>query len=240
MDKLYAGAAVGQRVGARHADGACRWLLRLLGRSRGDNHDGRRGIGRHAFIVGRILRRHAVLRGIGARGKEHGAREENSRSRKRVRNKTRHGRPGDGDRESEGERGRLNDIGKVRSNRNDGQPSGRCRGALLRVSVSVSVIRQVRALETAKELKTLEDATAESRDRWKMQPLENTQPAPEMAKGSRVELVTPSFVTWSERKDSNLRPSDPKSDALPGCATLRQERDHSVFLIPAQSKPSDP
>src|SRR6187402_3292191 len=57
-----------------------------------------------------------------------------------------------------------------------------------------------------------------------------------MTKGSRVELVTPSCVTWSERKDSNLRPSDPKSDALPGCATLRQERDYSVYWIPAQSK----
>ena len=27
---------------------------------------------------------------------------------------------------------------------------------------------------------------------------------------------------WSERKDSNLRPSGPKPDALPDCATLRQ------------------
>ena len=26
---------------------------------------------------------------------------------------------------------------------------------------------------------------------------------------------------WSERQDSNLRPSAPKADALPGCATLR-------------------
>ena len=26
---------------------------------------------------------------------------------------------------------------------------------------------------------------------------------------------------WSERQDSNLRPSGPKPDALPGCATLR-------------------
>ncbi len=29
------------------------------------------------------------------------------------------------------------------------------------------------------------------------------------------------FVKWSEREDSNLRPSVPKTDALPGCATLR-------------------
>src|ERR1700733_11038281 len=53
--------------------------------------------------------------------------------------------------------------------------------------------------------------------------------APQMAKGSRVKLVTPSFKTWSERKDSNLRPSDPKSDALPGCATLRQAKHNSVY-----------
>src|SRR5690606_16327364 len=26
---------------------------------------------------------------------------------------------------------------------------------------------------------------------------------------------------WSERQDSNLRPSAPKADALPSCATLR-------------------
>jgi hypothetical protein len=26
---------------------------------------------------------------------------------------------------------------------------------------------------------------------------------------------------WSERRDSNSRPSAPKADALPGCATLR-------------------
>ncbi len=26
---------------------------------------------------------------------------------------------------------------------------------------------------------------------------------------------------WSEREDSNLRPSAPKADALPNCATLR-------------------
>ena len=28
---------------------------------------------------------------------------------------------------------------------------------------------------------------------------------------------------WSEWQDSNLRPSGPKPDALPGCATLRSE-----------------
>ena len=32
---------------------------------------------------------------------------------------------------------------------------------------------------------------------------------------------------WSGRKDLNLRPSGPKPDALPGCATPR-ERDYIV------------
>jgi hypothetical protein len=32
-------------------------------------------------------------------------------------------------------------------------------------------------------------------------------------------------VKWSERRDSNSRPSAPKADALPGCATLRQGAD---------------
>ncbi len=34
--------------------------------------------------------------------------------------------------------------------------------------------------------------------------------------------VGPLRIEWSERKDSNLRPSGPKPDALPDCATLRQ------------------
>ena len=29
------------------------------------------------------------------------------------------------------------------------------------------------------------------------------------------------FIIWSERLDSNQRPSRPERDALPGCATLR-------------------
>ena len=29
---------------------------------------------------------------------------------------------------------------------------------------------------------------------------------------------------WSEWRDSNPRPSGPKPDALPGCATLRRRR----------------
>src|SRR3990167_8405815 len=33
------------------------------------------------------------------------------------------------------------------------------------------------------------------------------------------------FEEWSERRDSNSRPSAPKADALPGCATLRLSRD---------------
>src|SRR5690606_2220099 len=33
---------------------------------------------------------------------------------------------------------------------------------------------------------------------------------------------------WSEYKDSNLGPSGPKPDALPGCATLREERSYLV------------
>ena len=36
--------------------------------------------------------------------------------------------------------------------------------------------------------------------------------------------------TWSGRKDSNLRPSGPKPDALPGCATPRQARDSNLWL----------
>ena len=36
----------------------------------------------------------------------------------------------------------------------------------------------------------------------------------------------PSLCTkWSERRDSNSRPSAPKADALPGCATLRRNAD---------------
>ena len=34
---------------------------------------------------------------------------------------------------------------------------------------------------------------------------------------------------WSERRDSNSRPSAPKADALPGCATLRRRIDCSGF-----------
>ena len=36
------------------------------------------------------------------------------------------------------------------------------------------------------------------------------------------ETVETRFEWWSERRDSNSRPSAPKADALPGCATLRQ------------------
>ena len=46
----------------------------------------------------------------------------------------------------------------------------------------------------------------------------------------------PSFILWSWRRDSNPRPSDYKSDALP--TELRQQfRDNCAF---AQTNPSDP
>jgi len=34
-------------------------------------------------------------------------------------------------------------------------------------------------------------------------------------------VTTLPAINWSEYKDSNLGPSGPKPDALPGCATLR-------------------
>jgi hypothetical protein len=36
-----------------------------------------------------------------------------------------------------------------------------------------------------------------------------------------VSVTNPQGQIWSEYKDSNLGPSGPKPDALPGCATLR-------------------
>ncbi len=35
---------------------------------------------------------------------------------------------------------------------------------------------------------------------------------------------------WSGRQDSNLRPSVPKTDALPGCATPRNVNEDIVHL----------
>ncbi|MEY4593428.1 MAG: hypothetical protein RIR18_2323 [Pseudomonadota bacterium] len=35
---------------------------------------------------------------------------------------------------------------------------------------------------------------------------------------------TPNFESWSGRWDSNSRPSAPKADALPGCATPRRKK----------------
>ena len=35
---------------------------------------------------------------------------------------------------------------------------------------------------------------------------------------------------WSERQDSNLRPSGPKPDALPNCATLRRTELSSIDI----------
>ncbi|CCM77174.1 hypothetical protein BN77_4229 [Rhizobium mesoamericanum STM3625] len=43
---------------------------------------------------------------------------------------------------------------------------------------------------------------------------------------------------WSEWRDSNSRPSGPKPDALPDCATLRADEggQYTVPLAPAISK----
>jgi DNA-binding FadR family transcriptional regulator len=38
----------------------------------------------------------------------------------------------------------------------------------------------------------------------------------------RAEITRITQKQWSGRKDSNLRPSGPKPDALPGCATPRR------------------
>ncbi len=43
----------------------------------------------------------------------------------------------------------------------------------------------------------------------------------ESTQNRRRQSVQNQGVGWSERQDSNLRPSAPKADALPGCATLR-------------------
>src|SRR5690606_23292791 len=49
----------------------------------------------------------------------------------------------------------------------------------------------------------------------------------------RDSLVSPCFY-WSERRDSNPRPLDPQSSALPGCATLRTASSLSQHCMPAQ------
>jgi hypothetical protein len=46
-----------------------------------------------------------------------------------------------------------------------------------------------------------------------------------------------SEIYWSGRQDSNLRPLDPQSSALPGCATPRQFGWFNVSLW--SSQPSD-
>ena len=38
------------------------------------------------------------------------------------------------------------------------------------------------------------------------------------------------FKRWSEWRDSNPRPSGPKPDALPSCATLRSFGDDQLFM----------
>ena len=44
---------------------------------------------------------------------------------------------------------------------------------------------------------------------------------------------------WSERRDSNPRPLDPQSSALPGCATLRTARSPRIPGVPAQGLNAD-
>src|SRR5450830_468899 len=41
---------------------------------------------------------------------------------------------------------------------------------------------------------------------------------------------------WSGRQDSNLRPSAPKADALPGCATPRRTTRYTLALEPATQR----
>ena len=43
-------------------------------------------------------------------------------------------------------------------------------------------------------------------------------------------LQKPNFRNWSGRQDSNLRPSGPKPDALPGCATPRPKLERIAKL----------
>ena len=54
----------------------------------------------------------------------------------------------------------------------------------------------------------------------------------------RACLVRPDWLAdlwrrleWSEWRDSNPRPSGPKPDALPGCATLRRARSIACDVI---------
>ena len=51
--------------------------------------------------------------------------------------------------------------------------------------------------------------------------LENRPGAIDCAAGTMPDLAGHAFDRWSGRQDSNLRPSAPKADALPGCATPR-------------------
>ena len=37
------------------------------------------------------------------------------------------------------------------------------------------------------------------------------------------------FIRWSGRDDSNIRPSAPKADALPGCATPRFRKNSYII-----------
>src|SRR5690349_17869758 len=42
------------------------------------------------------------------------------------------------------------------------------------------------------------------------------------------------LIYWSEYKDSNLGPSGPKPDALPGCATLRRQPSYLPDAVPVK------
>src|ERR1700744_2260952 len=42
--------------------------------------------------------------------------------------------------------------------------------------------------------------------------------------------------TWSGRQDSNLRPSAPKADALPGCATPRRTTRYTLAVRPSTQR----
>ena len=53
------------------------------------------------------------------------------------------------------------------------------------------------------------------------------------------EYIVSLLQSWSERQDSNLRPSGPKPDALPTCATLRREKISKEFFSALQGKSAD-
>ena len=65
--------------------------------------------------------------------------------------------------------------------------------------------------------------------RQEHRPISSRRPTPRPsclggAKSHPLRSATNQQVRWSERRDSNPRPLDPQSSALPGCATLRRLR----------------